>query len=86
LNSFVSSVSQFQRREDDAMADSFISRSGCYTTLWDTTREGSNLRYPADPRLPRDGGRPLGSRSASGSVGAMGAHSIVVDGVARFSE
>jgi hypothetical protein len=29
--------SSLQRREDDAMADSFVSRFGCYTIIRDTT-------------------------------------------------
>jgi hypothetical protein len=29
--------SSVQRREDDAMADFFVSRFGCYTIIWDTT-------------------------------------------------
>jgi hypothetical protein len=36
--------SSLQRREDDAMADSFVSRFGYYTIIWDTT-----------PRLLPDG-------------------------------
>jgi len=36
----VSHLVGVERREDDAMADSLVSRFGCYTTLWDTTPVG----------------------------------------------
>jgi len=34
--------SSLQRREDDAMADTLVSRFGCYTIIWDTTLEPSS--------------------------------------------
>src|SRR5664280_2123873 len=41
--------SSLQRREDDAMADSFVSRFGCYTIIWDTTRQGRRVAHRAAP-------------------------------------
>src|SRR5664279_1504274 len=46
--------SSVQRREDDAMADSFVSRFGCYTIIRDTTvmAERSSSPHPTQRRYP----------------------------------
>jgi hypothetical protein len=50
--------SSVQRREDDAMADFFVSRFGCYTIIWDTTPGG-----PAVQPVMQDRDRRRGRRS-----------------------